>query len=129
MYAIDTTGLKRPDRQFVTQPSITDFWNKGGEDQPLSLSLRARLDVFKEAFICAEHMSETIQLGVDTERWRWVCPRGHRSWEATNRHFWCARCARNYESDGVFEELRNTATGESFERDEIQLRNGEEWSA
>jgi len=32
------------------------------------------------------------------DRWRFTCPRGHRSWEPTNHHFWCQQCAR---LDGV----------------------------
>ena len=62
-----------------------------------------------------------IELDDEVDRWKWVCPRGHRSWEPTNSHFWCADCARTYDIDGVFYELRNSATGELLERDEVVL--------
>lgn len=62
-----------------------------------------------------------IELDDEIDRWKWVCPRGHRSWEPTNHHFWCADCARTYDVDGAFHRLRNAATGELLERDEIVL--------
>lgn len=67
----------------------------------------------------------TIHTDDETDRWRWVCPRGHRSWEPTNNHFWCAECARtwahNDDLDPEFDELRNKRTGEAKRRDEIRL--------
>lgn len=56
-----------------------------------------------------------------TDRWRFVCPRGHRSWEPTNHHFWCAKCARRRDVDGVFFQLVDRKTREKFERSEIRL--------
>jgi 5-methylcytosine-specific restriction endonuclease McrA len=64
----------------------------------------------------------TIALDDKTDRWKWVCPRGHRSWEPTNHHFWCQKCARRDGSDGVFHKLRNRATGNLRERDELELK-------
>jgi hypothetical protein len=63
----------------------------------------------------------TIDLQDETDRWKWVCPRGHRSWEPTNHHFWCQKCARLDGADGVFHELRNRANGELVERDDLRL--------
>lgn len=64
----------------------------------------------------------TIELENETDRWRWVCPRGHRSWEPTNGHFWCATCARNWDDiDPEFDELRDKRTGETVPREEIVL--------
>jgi len=64
-----------------------------------------------------------VRIDVDdsADRWRWVCPAGHRSWEPTNEHFWCCYCARDDGLDGTFEELRDLSTGETYERDEIRL--------
>ncbi|WP_254544134.1 hypothetical protein [Halomarina pelagica] len=65
----------------------------------------------------------TIRLEDETDRWRWVCPVGHRQWEPTNHHFWCASCARSW-GEGVepeFDELRDLATGRLVHRDEIRL--------
>ena len=66
-------------------------------------------------------MSEKIRLEDETDRWKWVCPNGHRSWEPTNHHFWCSVCARSYDTDGVFHALRNNATGEVHDRDDVRL--------
>lgn len=70
----------------------------------------------------------TIDLSDDSDRWQWVCPRGHRSWEPTNYHFWCARCARSWshndDVDPEFDELRNGRTNELVGRDEVRLVYG-----
>nr|WP_245545372.1 hypothetical protein [Halomicrobium katesii] len=50
-----------------------------------------------------------------------MCPRGHRSWEPTNHHFWCASCARTDGVDGSFNELRDRKTGELHERERVRL--------
>jgi predicted nucleic acid-binding Zn ribbon protein len=67
----------------------------------------------------------TIHLDDEADRWRWVCPRGHRSWEPTNNHFWCAKCARQWDHGGEFSpefhELRDKRSGETKTRDEIRL--------
>ncbi len=65
-----------------------------------------------------------IHLEDDADRWRWVCPRGHRTWEPTNYHFWCAECARQMDHDKFspeFDELRDKRTGETKTREEIRL--------
>lgn len=69
-----------------------------------------------------------IDLDEETDRWQWRCPAGHRSWEPTNYHFWCAQCARSNDTDAEpeFEELRNVRTDETFERDEVELVRGSE---
>ncbi|ADQ68468.1 hypothetical protein C499_08592 [Halogeometricum borinquense DSM 11551] len=65
----------------------------------------------------------TIELEDDVDRWRYVCPRGHRDWEPTNNHFWCAACARTYHDDidPEFQELRDRRDGEPLSRDEVRL--------
>jgi len=65
---------------------------------------------------------EEIQLEDETDRWKWVCPRGHRTWEPTNDHFWCHSCAQTYDIDGVFHQLRNAKTGAVLEREQIVLQ-------
>jgi hypothetical protein len=69
-------------------------------------------------------MSEktTVRIENRSDRWRFVCPRGHRTWEPTNYHFWCQSCARLREADGVFHRLRDRKTGREFDRDDVQLR-------
>jgi hypothetical protein len=68
----------------------------------------------------------TIRLDDETDRWRWVCPRGHRTWEPTNGHFWCQRCAQAHddEAEPVFYELRDQETGETVDRDDLRLVSG-----
>lgn len=68
-----------------------------------------------------------IQLADRSDRWRFVCPRGHRSWEPTNHHFWCQKCARNYgdDVDPEFDELHDRKTDEMIPRDRLVLRNDE----
>lgn len=62
---------------------------------------------------------------IDTDDWvdrsRYVCPRGHRSWEPTNHHFWCARCASSYDVDPEFDELHDKRTDETIPREEVTL--------
>ena len=64
---------------------------------------------------------EIVEIEDRMDRWRYVCPRGHRSWEPTNHHFWCQQCAAAEEVDGVFHELRDRYSGKMFEREEVQL--------
>lgn len=63
----------------------------------------------------------TVRLHDESDRWRGVCPRGHRLWEPTNHHFWCQKCARLDGADGVFYELRNRTNGDLVKRDELRL--------
>jgi hypothetical protein len=65
-----------------------------------------------------------IKLEDETDRWQWTCPAGHRGWEPTNNHFWCAECARNSWDDDVepeFDQLRNEKTGDTVDRKKISL--------
>jgi len=71
-------------------------------------------------------MSETnegvkIDLDDQLDRWKWRCPRGHTTWEPTNNHFWCEKCARAWDVDPEFEELTNDKTGESYPREQVTL--------
>jgi hypothetical protein len=38
----------------------------------------------------------TVEINIEDrrDRWRYVCPNGHRDWSRTNSHIWCATCAR-----------------------------------
>lgn len=64
-----------------------------------------------------------IEVNVDDEsdRWRWCCPNGHRSWEPTNNHFWCQQCARTPDADGEFQELHDRGNDETHPREDLQL--------
>jgi len=63
----------------------------------------------------------TVRVEDPEDRWRWVCPNGHRTWEPTNHHFWCQSCARRKSVDGVFHHLHDRKTGDQYARDEVQL--------
>jgi len=64
---------------------------------------------------------EEIDLGDETDRWRYTCPHGHREWEPTNHHFWCAGCARSPRKEAVFQTLRDASTGLEYRREEVRL--------
>lgn len=40
-----------------------------------------------------------IDRSKDADRWRYVCPNGHTSWDLTNSHLWCVTCAQAAEHD------------------------------
>ena len=65
----------------------------------------------------------TVNLDDELDRWRWACPRGHRGWEATNNHFWCAECASWADEavDPEFDELHDRKTGRTVPREELRL--------
>jgi hypothetical protein len=63
----------------------------------------------------------TVHLTDEMDRWRFTCPRRHRSWEPTNHHFWCKQCAQADGLDGVFHELRDRRTGELIGREDVRL--------
>jgi hypothetical protein len=121
MFAMDSRGLETPARRYESPGGLKNTHQNQGLSRLVSLSLRARIRIFIPEFINPECVTEEIHLEDETDRWRWVCPSGHRSWEPTNHHFWCANCARNSEADGVFYELRNKATGEVHDREQIRL--------
>jgi len=64
---------------------------------------------------------EVVRIEDRQDRWRFVCPNGHRSWEPTNHHFWCQYCARSDAADGVFHELLDKKTGAELPRDRVRL--------
>ena len=72
-------------------------------------------------------MLERINIDDTTQRWVWTCPRGHRTWEPTNFHFWCAACARANDAEASFQRIHNARDGRTLSRAEIELvdRTGE----
>lgn len=71
---------------------------------------------------------QLIRLRSPADRWRYTCPKGHRSWEVTNNHFWCQQCATGYaNAEPEFDELRDRKTGALIPRDRLALtlRGGE----
>ncbi|MFB6161995.1 MAG: hypothetical protein ABEJ86_00940 [Halococcoides sp.] len=66
-----------------------------------------------------------MQLSVDIEsradRWRFRCPEGHVSWEPTNDHFWCARCASDPNAEAAFDALYDKRQDRWLERDQVRL--------
>ena len=83
-----------------------------------------RLDLlFLKPVLQSESMppKEVVRIEDRQDRWRFVCPRGHRSWEPTNHHFWCQKCAASDDYDGVFQTLRDRKTGAELPRDRVRL--------
>ena len=35
----------------------------------------------------------------EADKWRYVCPNGHTSWDRTNSHLWCPACASAADHD------------------------------
>ena len=64
-------------------------------------------------------MHVTVRLTDHTDRWRFTCPNGHRSWEPTNSHFWCRQCANHWDVDPEFYHLRDRKTGQLLAREQI----------
>lgn len=64
---------------------------------------------------------EVVRIENQLDRWRFTCPRGHRSWEPTNHHFWCQQCARVDDVDGVFHELHDRKCGVGYGREQVRL--------
>lgn len=64
-----------------------------------------------------------VRLDDETDRWNWVCRRGHRSWEPANRRFRRHRCVRASDAaaEPEFDELHDTKTGETVHRDDLVL--------
>ena len=71
--------------------------------------------------MCEDEAVPTVHIEDRTDRWRFTCPNGHRSWEPTNHHFWCAKCARQDGIDGVFHELRDRRDGRLVGRENVRL--------
>ena len=85
---------------------------------------RPRLDLlFLTPSLRSESMppKEVVRIEDRQDRWRFVCPRGHRSWEPTNHHFWCQKCAASDDYDGVFQTLCDRKTGAELTRDRVRL--------
>ncbi len=64
---------------------------------------------------------ELVRIENERDRWRYLCPLGHRTWEPTNHHFWCQYCARREDVDGAFYRLRDRKTGALLTRDRVRL--------
>jgi len=116
-------GLKRgrPDPGFTFTGEIADFRGTGPEqfyfhfhraDKDSSLYPPTRQSVV---------MPRDVNLQDESDRWRYVCPRGHRSWEPTNNHFWCRNCARQSGADAEFSELHDCRDDEQLDREEVRL--------
>ena len=64
---------------------------------------------------------ELVRIENELDRWRYVCPLGHRTWEPTNHHFWCQHCARRNDVDGAFYKLRDKKTDALLVRHQVKL--------
>lgn len=59
------------------------------------------------------------------DRWRYVCPNGHRGWSPTNRHIWCRDCRRASEQgadvDPEHWHVIDKRTGEEIHWSRVEL--------
>jgi len=120
MYSHDAGGLKSPDNR-VESPTATQI--AGGRRDQFHFHSPYLDSGFNTPLRRCEVMGpkEVVRIEDRQDRWRFVCPNGHRSWEPTNHHFWCQYCARSDEADGVFHELLDKKTGAKLDRDRVRL--------
>lgn len=110
-------GLQTPvgDGDSASEPVVTNYFHfhSARVDSPFHRATNQSDPLMSE--------STTVKIEDEMDRWRYVCPREHRSWEPTNHHFWCAKCARRDHVDGMFHQLRDRKTGTLYERDQVRL--------
>lgn len=59
-----------------------------------------------------------VRLWVETDRWRYQCPRGHTSWVPQKTSFYCQQCGVDDDVDGgAYSALIDTVTDEEIGRD------------
>ena len=59
-----------------------------------------------------------VRLWVETDRWRYQCPRGHTSWVPQKTSFYCNGCGADDDVEGgAYTALVDTVTGEEVDRD------------
>ena len=120
MYSHNAGGLKPPDddrdvstAERIARPRRDHFqFHSARLDWAFYTTVRRRMMMPSK---------EVVRIEDRQDRWRYVCPRGHRSWEPTNHHFWCQQCAASEDVDGVFHELRDKKTGANLERKQVRL--------
>jgi len=116
----------RPIPSFTFTGDIADIAGTGAESFYFHFH-RASVDFpfYVPDIQCRLAMSEsdkkTVRIEDENDRWRFTCPRGHRDWEPTNHHFWCATCARTEGVDGVFNDLLDQKDDDLYARDEVRL--------
>lgn len=58
-----------------------------------------------------------------TDKWRYACPNGHRSWTAYPTAFHCKECAQaSWPHTGRTETLIDERTGETVRREDLDIR-------
>ena len=63
-----------------------------------------------------------VRLWVETERWRYQCPRDHRSWVPQQKSFYCNQCGIDDEiNEAVYSVLVDARTGEEVDREEFHF--------
>jgi len=115
-------------RSPTPRQKVTPAVSPGGIATPISFTFTPRVDCpFSSGWfhfhlpMCDDKAVPTVHIEDRTDRWRFTCPNGHRSWEPTNYHFWCAKCARQKGVDGVFHELRDRREDRLVARENVRL--------
>lgn len=134
MKSLHARGLESPDRlpapfsknRLVSPSPSPDFGGTSVASDDFHFRRTFMDSDFYGGVLRWEVMSkkQVVRIEDRTDRWRFTCPRYHRSWEPTNHHFWCERCSKIEGVDAVFYELRDRKTGELRAREEVRLMDG-----
>jgi len=69
--------------------------------------------------------SVVIDRSEEPDRYRFVCPNGHTSWDRTNNHIWCPSCRRQAEHgadmDPEHYEVFDKKTGQAIPWQNVKL--------
>lgn len=63
----------------------------------------------------------------DHDRYRYVCPNGHTTWDRTNNHIWCPSCADHAHHDNDIDpehyELLDKRTNETIPWEAVTIKS------
>ena len=125
------------DKTMVSEGGIGD---RPRSPRTLSHSLRSWNRFIREPIVVKTGMSgETssrpcvrIDRSDVLDRYRFVCPNGHTTWERTNSHAWCESCAnaaqQGADVEPEFYEIHDKRTGESIPYSAIEFAGPDEES-
>lgn len=84
----------------------------------------------------SQRISSQVRRQIDRsdaiDRFRFVCPAGHTTWERTNSHGWCAQCSKaskqGADVDPEFYQIWDKKTGDMIDYGAIEFSGPDEES-